>query len=350
MLRTKPLRLASRLLSLALLFAALSLAAAPFQAAAQYVLSAEEALIADFMVNDPDQGRPEMHLDPILSQVARERAQDLAGRDYFAHTNPDGYAANYLVREAGYVLPAWWGTGDADNFIESIAAGYANPADTYADWMGSPGHRTHILALAPFYENQTSYGVGYAYSATSTYKHYWVILTAPPSVPEANAALVTSQTAPASMTAGSTYNVSVSVRNTGSNTWTQADGYRLAAEAPAYNTTWGLSQVTLPGNVTPGSEVTVNFTVTAPASAGTHAFQWRMTQEGVGAFGEPTTLKSIAVSSPAPPSPPPPAPAPYVAPAPAAVSYSAPSSSSSSSKSKKKKKKKKSKKKKSKKK
>jgi len=213
--------------------------------------------------------------------------------------------------------------------------------------MASTPHRTHILALNPFYQDQTSYGVGYASSATSRYQHYWVILTAPPSALEANAALVLSQNVPSSMIAGSTYNVSVSVLNTGSNTWTQAAGYRFGSQAPADNSFWGISRVNLPENVAPGSTVTFSFAVTAPSSAGTSDFQWQMVQIGVGSFGEQTQRLPIAVSNPAPPLPP--AQPPYVAPAPVYSNYSAPSSGSDSSvkkkskKSKKKKSKKKSK-------
>lgn len=300
---------------------------------ASYVLSSEEALIADYMVHDAGQMRPAMQLDPILARIARERAADLAARNYFAHVNPDGFGPNALVREAGYVLPAWWGTGAADNYIESIAAGRNTAAATWIDWMNSPSHRTHILAIDPFYQNQTSYGVGYAYSANSTYHHYWVILTAPPNATPGNAALFLSQNVPGSIPPGSASTVFVEMLNTGSNTWTQAGGYRLGSQAPGGNLDWGLAEVNLPGDVAPGGAVTFSFVVTAPGVTGAMSFQWQMQQNGVGAFGERTPLLPIPVSNPAP----------YVAP-PSASSSS--SSSSSSKKSKQKKTKKKSKKKK----
>ncbi|MDP9291235.1 MAG: CAP domain-containing protein, partial [Verrucomicrobiota bacterium] len=143
-------------------------------------LNEQEQAIANHLVNDPGQLRPFLRLDPILAQVARERAADMATRDYFSHTNPDGKAANYLVRQAGYVLPDWWPTDPTANYIESIAGGRAAPDATWTDWMNSPPHKTHILGLDPFYAAETSYGIGYAYDANSTYKHYWVIITAPP--------------------------------------------------------------------------------------------------------------------------------------------------------------------------
>ena len=114
------------------LLALLGLLAAPGAALAAYVLSSQEALIADYMVHDANQMRPSMQLDPILARVARERAEDMAARNYFDHTNPDGYAANALVQQAGYVLPGWWGTGAATNYIESLAAGRATAAASWA--------------------------------------------------------------------------------------------------------------------------------------------------------------------------------------------------------------------------
>ena len=142
-------------------------------------LTSEEQAILDFMRNDPEQKRPALNCDPILQQVARERALDMGQRDYFSHTNPDGYGPNYLVRQAGYPLPSWYGQQLDANNIESIAA--CTNCDAFRIWqmwMDSPGHRTHLLGLKPFFAEQTDYGIGYAYVPGSTYGHYWVVITA----------------------------------------------------------------------------------------------------------------------------------------------------------------------------
>ena len=120
-------------------------------------------------------------------------------------------------------------------------------------------------------------------------------------------------------------------RATGSETWTQAGGYRLASDTP--NVNWGVPNVTLPGDVAPGGAVTFSFTVTAPATSGSHAFQWRMEQQGAGPFGEASPNRVIPVSYPVS--------APSASSSSGSGSYSAPSSSSKESKKKKKKKKKK---------
>lgn len=145
-------------------------------ALAQWTPNAQEQQIGSLL----SQRRARMVVDPILSRVARERAADMARRGYFDHVNPDGVAANHLVRSAGYPLPAWWGTDRSANYIESIAAGVASASGTWDQWMASSGHKTHLLALDSFYADQTRYGVGFVSDPASRYRYYWVVLTAPP--------------------------------------------------------------------------------------------------------------------------------------------------------------------------
>ncbi|MCA9929942.1 MAG: hypothetical protein KC419_15770, partial [Anaerolineales bacterium] len=114
-------------------------------------LNDEETAVAALAMTDPNQGRPSMTCDPILAQVARARAQDMAQRQYFGHVDPDGYGPNYKVRAAGYGLPTWYSTSIDGNNIESIAAGYATATDVWNAWLGSSGHRTHVLAESSFW-------------------------------------------------------------------------------------------------------------------------------------------------------------------------------------------------------
>ncbi len=140
----------------------------------------QEEAIARYMIEHPDQRRPSLTCHPILARVARERAEDMARRHYFSHVNPDGYGPNYLVRQAGYVLPSYYDTSPTANNIESIAAGYPTAEAVWNGWMNSSGHRTHLLGLHPFFAEQIEYGIGYAYDPTSPYVHYWVVITAKP--------------------------------------------------------------------------------------------------------------------------------------------------------------------------
>lgn len=141
-------------------------------------LNAQEQGIASLMESHPSQGRATTTCHLTLAQVARAKALDMGTRDYSGHTDPDGNGPNKLLREAGYVLPSFYGTDAADNNVESVAAGYATFEEAFAAWMGSPGHQQHLLGLNGFYANQIEYGVGYAFVPGSTFGHYWVFLSA----------------------------------------------------------------------------------------------------------------------------------------------------------------------------
>jgi uncharacterized protein YkwD len=143
-------------------------------------LSAEEQALAGYMVEHPEQQRASLTCHPILARVARERAEDMARRHYFSHINPDGFGPNYLVRQAGYVLPSYYSTEPTANNIESIAGGYSTAEAAWQCWMGSEPHREQLLGLSSFFADQVEYGVGYAYDPTSPYRHYWVVITAKP--------------------------------------------------------------------------------------------------------------------------------------------------------------------------
>ena len=142
-------------------------------------LSSEEAGVLAKMATDAGQRRESVTCNSILAEVARARAEDMAAREYFGHTNPDGIGPNYLVTEAGYKLPDWYDNSLDANNIESIAAGFETPNTAWDAWMNSQGHRTHLLGLQDFYAEQVIVGVGHAYAPDSRFKHYWVVISAP---------------------------------------------------------------------------------------------------------------------------------------------------------------------------
>lgn len=145
----------------------------------QCELNDHELAVAQLMEADSGQQRANPVCDPTLSQVARARARDMAMRDYFSHTNPDGKGPNQLVREAGYTLPDWYGSAPDSNNIESISAGRPTADAVWQAWLNSSSHRMHVLGTDPFYAEQDAYGIGYYYNPDSVYQHYWVLLSAP---------------------------------------------------------------------------------------------------------------------------------------------------------------------------
>ncbi|MET0626741.1 MAG: CAP domain-containing protein [Pyrinomonadaceae bacterium] len=138
-----------------------------------------ERRVAALMKQAGGQRRSRLTYNATLARVARERAYDMGARNYFDHVNPDGIGPNYLVTRAGFALPDFYGKRMSSNNIESIAGGSPTPERAWENWMGSTGHRTHLLGLTDFYAGQTEYGVGHAYVPGSRYKHYWVVISAP---------------------------------------------------------------------------------------------------------------------------------------------------------------------------
>jgi hypothetical protein len=112
-----------------------------------------------------------------------------------------------------------------------------------------------------------------------------------------NAAFV-SQSVPSTLTAGQTATVTVTMKNTGTTTWTDAS-YKLGSQNPADNATWGSNRVPLPGgaSVGPNQQAAFTWTVTAPATAGTYNFQWQMRQSGVEWFGPLTPNVAVTVTA-----------------------------------------------------
>ncbi len=113
-----------------------------------------------------------------------------------------------------------------------------------------------------------------------------------------------SQSVPASMVAGQSYAVSLTLRNSGTNNWSpigaQCNAYRLGSANPQDNSIWGRVRADLPAVVPAGGEVTVSFNVTAPVTPGTYSFRWQMVQECVAWFGGlspnvPVTVRGASV-------------------------------------------------------
>jgi len=106
-----------------------------------------------------------------------------------------------------------------------------------------------------------------------------------------------SQTVPSSVLPNETFNVSLTYKNTGTNTWTISDQYKLGSQSPQDNTIWGITRIDIPNSVAPNDEVSFTFNITAPSSEGIYSFQWKMLQEGIEWFGNKSALFAISVVS-----------------------------------------------------
>jgi hypothetical protein len=106
------------------------------------------------------------------------------------------------------------------------------------------------------------------------------------------------QSIPTSAGPGSTFPVSITLKNEGLVPWTPAERYRLGARNPTDNTTWGLARVDLSPveSIPPGAEKTFTFNAEAPNTFGIYKFQWQMVHDDARLwFGSATPNIDIVV-------------------------------------------------------
>jgi len=96
-----------------------------------------------------------------------------------------------------------------------------------------------------------------------------------------------SQQVPTEMIAGQSYEISITMKNTGTTTWNWQEQYKLGSRNPRDNFNWGSNRTHLKYNqsVAPGEEYTFKFTITAPLILGKYNFQYRMVKEYIRWFG-----------------------------------------------------------------
>lgn len=117
--------------------------------------------------------------------------------------------------------------------------------------------------------------------------------------PTGNDALFVSQSMP-QWVPGSTVSVSVTMKNTGSTTWTKEGNYKLMSQSPSQNVVWGTDRVNLQEgeSILPNAHKTFTFDVKVPSYNGNFSFQWQMIQEAEEWFGDKSELKVISLGQP----------------------------------------------------
>lgn len=132
-----------------------------------------------------------------------------------------------------------------------------------------------------------------------------------PSTPERDAQFVSQVCPTAQMISGSTTTPSITMKNTGTISWTfdATNGYYglgyQDTNSPQSDAFWGISRMYLPAgsSVANNSNYTFSTTFTAPATEGIYNFRWRMVQETVAWFGEFNTPTCAVTVSNKPPLP-----------------------------------------------
>ncbi|MDA8145985.1 MAG: hypothetical protein M0Z27_07990 [Thermaerobacter sp.] len=96
---------------------------------------------------------------------------------------------------------------------------------------------------------------------------------------------------PATMQAGQTYTVYVSVTNTGTQTWVPGGNnpFHLSyhwVNSAGQTVTWDGLRTSLPGNIPPGDTAFLGAQVQAPSAPGTYSLEWDMVEESVTWFSQ----------------------------------------------------------------
>lgn len=99
---------------------------------------------------------------------------------------------------------------------------------------------------------------------------------------------------------GYKYTASVTMTNTGDNSWSTSGGYALGSTGNTLN--WGVNRVPLPSSpIATNQNATFNFEITVDASPGTYNFSWRMVRDPestYGFFGATCTASITVLPSP----------------------------------------------------
>jgi uncharacterized protein YkwD len=96
-----------------------------------------------FSLHNAERGRGgvgALRLDATLVAVARQRAQDMASRNYFAHTSPSGETAFSLMGAYGFGYAIAGENIARNNYPDGQSASVA-----MTGFMNSPSHRTNLL-------------------------------------------------------------------------------------------------------------------------------------------------------------------------------------------------------------
>ena len=82
-------------------------------------------------------GLPALTVNEQLTAAAEAKARDMADKDYFAHTSPEGKTPWNFIDAAGY---SYHYAG------ENLAIRFTNAEEEHKAWLASPTHRANILS------------------------------------------------------------------------------------------------------------------------------------------------------------------------------------------------------------
>jgi uncharacterized protein YkwD len=165
MTRIKAPRTRARLIALMSvgLFAAVLVAPASVAAADMTISQAESAMVAALNADRKAVGLVALQVDTRLMTIARARSTDMATKNYFSHTQPDGRDVFDFIAAAKIT---WFYAGEIIAWNNYPTLATSVPAAN-TQWLNSPGHKKLIVSTRFNYV-----GVGLAVQA-ATGKKFW---------------------------------------------------------------------------------------------------------------------------------------------------------------------------------
>lgn len=102
------------------------------------------SILPSILIELTNEERNQISIDKLnsneqLNKAAQMKAEDMASKDYFSHTNPEGKRSWHWLQDVGYKYQ-YAGENLAVNFYESEAVTVA--------WMNSPTHKANIVKSA----------------------------------------------------------------------------------------------------------------------------------------------------------------------------------------------------------
>lgn len=126
------------------------------------IAAERDRLLARINAYRAEHGAAPLRLSATLQRAAEGHSADMASRDYFEHTTPEGRSPFDRASAAGY---------PSRMVGENLAAGHAGADATFTQWRNSPAHDAGMRD-----RRYRAVGLGYVGRPGSRYRHYWTML------------------------------------------------------------------------------------------------------------------------------------------------------------------------------
>jgi uncharacterized protein YkwD len=124
--------------------------------------AAAASMISGFRKNN---GRGPVTVDPVLTQIAKAHAVEMARKTKVGHNVGSG-DLDARAKAAGYGY---------NRIAENIAGGYQTLAEAFSGWRESPDHKKNMLM-----PQATRIGIAVAQAPGYKYKVFWAMVVAEP--------------------------------------------------------------------------------------------------------------------------------------------------------------------------